>query len=43
MASRDTPTPTDEELLERQTALQAEARDFAAEHGSSAFSSPSAG
>jgi hypothetical protein len=33
MASRDTPTPTDEELLERQAALQAEARDFVAEHG----------
>jgi hypothetical protein len=33
MASRDTQTPTDEELLERQAALQAEGRDFAAEHG----------
>jgi hypothetical protein len=33
MASRDTPTPTDAELLERQAALQAEAQDFVAEHG----------
>jgi hypothetical protein len=33
MASRETPTPTDQELLERQAALQAEARDFVAEHG----------
>jgi hypothetical protein len=33
MASCDTPKPTDEELLERQAALQAEARDFVAEHG----------
>ncbi|HET9665960.1 MAG TPA: hypothetical protein VFP09_04365 [Desertimonas sp.] len=33
MASGDTPKPTDEELLERQAALQAEARDFVAEHG----------
>ena len=33
MASCDTPKPTDEELLERQAARQAEARDFVAEHG----------
>jgi hypothetical protein len=33
MASSDTPTPTDQELLERQAALQAEARDFVAERG----------
>jgi hypothetical protein len=33
MASFDTPKPTDEELLEWQAALQAEARDFVAEHG----------
>ena len=33
MAMRDTQTPTDEELLERQAALQAESRAFVAEHG----------
>jgi hypothetical protein len=33
MASREMHTPTDEELLERQAALQAEGRDFVAEHG----------
>ena len=33
MAARDTQSPTDEELLERQAALQTEGRYFAAEHG----------
>ena len=33
MASRNTQAPTDEELLERQAALQSEGRDFAAKHG----------
>jgi hypothetical protein len=33
MASRDSQTPTDQELLDRQDALQAEGRAFAAEHG----------
>ena len=32
MAAHDTQTPTDDELLERQAALQAESREFAAEH-----------
>lgn len=33
MPSGDTQTPADEELLERQASLQAEGREFAAEHG----------
>ena len=33
MASRDSQTPTDQELLERQDGLQAEGRAFVAEHG----------